>query len=217
MIQEVRLALALLVIGILLINAHYTALLPLNTVDGRVKQDVKNVNFEIFDCTVQGNSTYEKSGTCPDSASEALPDGSATSEKVVTNTNSDVSQEPKADSSTSTDVADTETKPDVSQEPKADSSTSTDVADTETKPDVSQEPKADSTGSSHLSDDTNQQSPTMTSERYDFDQIHITGPESSRENIERSQPDSDSPSETLTPLDPFGPSVRYGHDGNYEN
>ena len=194
MIQEVRLALALLVIGILLINAHYTALLPLNTVDGKVKQDVKNVNFEIFDCMVQGNSTYEKSGICPDSASEALPDASATSEKVVTNTNSDVSQEPKADSSTSTDVADTETKPDVSQEPKA-----------------------ESTGSSDLSDDTNQQSPTMTGERYDFDQIHITGPQSSRENSERSQRDSDLPSETLIPLDPFGPSVRYGHDGNYEN
>ena len=47
----------------------------------------------------------------------------------------------------------------------------------------------------------------MTVEKYDFDQIHIAGPESSRENIEKSQADSVVP-ETLTPLDPFGPSVR---------
>ena len=102
MIQEVRLALPLLVIGILLMNAQYTALLPLNTADGKVKQGGKNVNFEIFDCIVQGNSTYEKSGLCPDSASEALPDASVASEKVITNTKSEISQEPKADSSTST-------------------------------------------------------------------------------------------------------------------
>ena len=25
-----------------------------------------NLHFEIFDCLVQGNSTYEKSGKCPD-------------------------------------------------------------------------------------------------------------------------------------------------------
>jgi hypothetical protein len=25
-----------------------------------------NLHFEIFDCPVQGNSTYEKSGKCPD-------------------------------------------------------------------------------------------------------------------------------------------------------
>ena len=48
----------------------------------------------------------------------------------------------------------------------------------------------------------------MTGEKYDFDQIHIAGPESSRENIQKSQPDSVLPSETLIPLDPFGPSVR---------
>lgn len=185
MIHEVGLALPLLVIGILLMTAHYTTLLPLNTAEGKVKQGGKNVNFEIFDCLVQGNSTYEKSGPCPDSASEALPDASVASEKVVTNTKSEISEEPKADSSTSTGIADTETKPDVTEEPKADSS-----------------------GNNDVSDDTDQPSQTMTGEKYDFDQIHIAGPESSRENIEKSQADSVVPSDTLTPVDPFEPSVK---------
>jgi hypothetical protein len=185
MIKELKLALPLLVIGILLITAHSTALLPLNTASGKLKQASKNFNFEIFDCIVQGNSTYEKSGRCPDSASEDLSDGSAVSEKVLPNTKSDLSEEPKAESSPSTGIADTETKPDVSEEPKAESSQDIDAGE-----------------------DTIQPSQTTSEEKYDFDEIHIAGSESSGENIEQSQPDSLLPSETLTPQDPFGPSVR---------
>jgi hypothetical protein len=35
-----------------------------------------NLHFEIFDCPVQGNSTYEKSGKCPDMRSMTSVDNS---------------------------------------------------------------------------------------------------------------------------------------------
>jgi hypothetical protein len=185
MIKEVKLASPLLIIGILLITAHYTALLPLNTAGAKVKHSWKNINFEIFDCLVQGNSTYEKSGRCPDSASEEFSDGSAVTEKVTPNAKSDKSQEPKAEGSPSTSIADTGTKPDKSQEPKAEDSQD-----------------------NNPSYDTGQSPQTLSGEKYDFDEIHIAGSKSSGENIEKSQPDSELPSETLRPQDPFGPSVR---------
>jgi hypothetical protein len=208
MIKEVKLASPLLIIGILLITAHYTALLPLNTAGAKVKHSGKNINFEIFDCLVQGNSTYEKSGRCPDSASEEFSDGSAVTEKVTPNAKSDKSQEPKAEGSPSTSIADTGTKPDKSQEPKAEGSPSTSIADTGTKLDKSQEPKAEDSQDNNPSYDTGQRPQTLSGEKYDFDEIHIAGSKSSGENIEKSQPDSELPSETLTPQDPFGPSVR---------
>jgi hypothetical protein len=208
MIKEVKLASPLLIIGILLITAHYTALLPLNTAGAKVKHSGKNINFEIFDCLVQGNSTYEKSGRCPDSASEEFSDGSAVTEKVTPNAKSDKSQEPKAEGSPSTSIADTGTKPDKSQEPKAEGSPSTSIADTGTKPDKSQEPKAEDSQDNNPSYDTGQRPHTLSGEKYDFDEIHIAGSKSSGENIEKSQPDSELPSETLSPQDPFGPSVR---------
>jgi hypothetical protein len=208
MIKEVKLASPLLIIGILLITAHYTALLPLNTAGAKVKHSGKNINFEIFDCLVQGNSTYEKSGRCPDSASEEFSDGSAVTEKVTPNAKSDKSQEPKAEGSPSTSIADTGTKPDKSQEPKAEGSPSTSIADTGTKPDKSQEPKAEDSQDNNPSYDTGQRPQTLSGEKYDFDEIHIAGSKSSGENIEKSQPDSELPSETLSPQDPFGPSVR---------
>jgi hypothetical protein len=208
MIKEVKLASPLLIIGILLITAHYTALLPLNTAGAKVKHSGKNINFEIFDCLVQGNSTYEKSGRCPDSASEEFSDGSAVTEKVTPNAKSDKSQEPKAEGSPSTSIADTGTKPDKSQEPKAEGSPSTSIADTGTKLDKSQEPKAEDSQDNNPSYDTGQRPQTLSGEKYDFDEIHIAGSKSSGENIEKSQPDSELPSETLSPQDPFGPSVR---------
>jgi hypothetical protein len=208
MIKEVKLASPLLIIGILLITAHYTALLPLNTAGAKVKHSGKNINFEIFDCLVQGNSTYEKSGRCPDSASEEFSDGSAVTEKVTPNAKSDKSQEPKAEGSPSTSIADTGTKPDKSQEPKAEGSPTTGIADTGTKLDKSQEPKAEDSQDNNPSYDTGQHPQTLSGEKYDFDEIHIAGSKSSGENIEKSQPDSELPSETLSPQDPFGPSVR---------
>jgi hypothetical protein len=208
MIKEVKLASPLLIIGILLITAHYTALLPLNTAGAKVKHSGKNINFEIFDCLVQGNSTYEKSGRCPDSASEEFSDGSAVTEKVTPNAKSDKSQEPKAEGSPSTSIADTGTKPDKSQEPKAEGSPTTGIADTGTKLDKSQEPKAEDSQDNNPSYDTGQRPQTLSGEKYDFDEIHIAGSKSSGENIEKSQPDSELPSETLSPQDPFGPSVR---------
>jgi hypothetical protein len=208
MIKEVKLASPLLIIGILLITAHYTALLPLNTAGAKVKHSGKNINFEIFDCLVQGNSTYEKSGRCPDSASEEFSDGSPVSEKVTPNAKSDKSQEPKAEGSPSTGIADTGTKPDKSQEPKAEGRPTTGMVDTGTKPDKSQEPKAEDSQDNNPSYDTGQRPQTLSGEKYDFDEIHIAGSKSSGENIEKSQPDSELPSETLSPQDPFGPSVR---------
>jgi hypothetical protein len=35
-----------------------------------------NLHFEIFDCPVQGNSTYEKSGKCPDTRTMTNVDNS---------------------------------------------------------------------------------------------------------------------------------------------
>jgi hypothetical protein len=82
---------------------------PLNFATAKVKQNNGNFNFEIFDCTVQGNSTYQKSGPCPDSATGDVSDGFADSDKVVSETKADKTPESKADISPDTNIADTET------------------------------------------------------------------------------------------------------------
>jgi hypothetical protein len=87
-------------------------------------------------------------------------------------------------------------------------SASTRIADSWTKQDTSQEPKAEDSQDNNPSYDTGQRPQTLSGEKYDFDEIHIAGSKSSGENIEKSQPDSELPSETLSPQDPFGPSVR---------
>jgi hypothetical protein len=210
MIKEVRLAFLLLIIGIPLITVHYLELLPLNSVDGKTKAASKNINFEIFDCAVQGNSTYEKSGRCPDSASEALSNGSTVSEKVLPNAEPEQSEEPKAEPGPTTSLTDdTETKPEQSEEPKAEPGPTTSVTDdTETKPEQSEEPKAAPGQSNNFTNETSLQPEVTGKQKYDFDQIHIAGPQTSIENTERTHRDIEPPVEILTPLDPFGASVR---------
>jgi len=183
MIKEVKLASLLLIAGILLIAAHYMDLSPLNTAVGKTKAATKNVNFEIFDCVVQGNSTYEKSGRCPDSATEAFSDESAVSQKILPNAKAEQSEEPKPETNTTRSGADNRG----------------------TMPEQTEEPKVEFANDNNLINDTGIQSNNMNEEKYDFDQIHIAGPETSLKISEKSQQEIEPPTEIQ---DPFGASVR---------
>jgi hypothetical protein len=56
---------------ILTIIAPSVGVWTINSAYGKVSNNVKNVNFEIFECTVQGNSTHEISGPCPEVGGES--------------------------------------------------------------------------------------------------------------------------------------------------
>jgi hypothetical protein len=210
MIKEVKLASLLLIAGILLIATHYMDLSPLNTAVGKTKAATKNVNFEIFDCVVQGNSTYEKSGSCPDSATEAFSDESAVSQKILPNAKPEQSEEPKPETNTTRSGADNrETMPEQTEAPKPETNTTRSDADNRgTMPEQTEEPKVEFGNDNNLINDTGIQSNNMNEEKYDFDQIHIAGPETSLKITEKSQQEIEPPTEILTSQDPFGASVR---------
>ena len=68
MSKEPNLAMLSILFGIILtIMAPSVGASPINSVHGKVSN---NVHFEIFDCTVQGNSTHEISGPCPEVSAE---------------------------------------------------------------------------------------------------------------------------------------------------
>lgn len=224
MIKEVKLASLLLIAGTLLIASHYIDLSPLNTAVGKSKAATKNINFEIFDCVVQGNGTYEKSGRCPDSSSEAVSYKTAASEKILPNAKLAQSEEPKAETNTSRSTADdTKTMPKESKQPEPKISAVTSTADDrKTMPEESKQPELDAGQNNNFINDTSVKPNTKNEEKYDFDQIHIVGRETSIENTENSQPNTEPPLENteksqpnieppievLTSQDPFGPSVR---------
>jgi hypothetical protein len=210
MIKEVKLASLLLIAGILLIAAHHMDLSPLNSAFGKTKAATKNVNFEIFDCVVQGNGTYEKSGRCPDSATEAFSDESAVSQKILPNAKPDQSEAPKPETNTTTSGADNrEIMPKQSEAPKSETNTTRSGTDNrETLPEQSETPKVEFAHDKNLINDTGIQANNMNEEKYDFDQIHIVGPETPIKITEKSQQDIEPPTEISTPQDPFGASVR---------
>ena len=69
MSKEPNLAMLSILFGIILtIMALSVGAWSINSVYGKVSN---NVHFEIFDCTVQGNSTHEISGPCPEVGAES--------------------------------------------------------------------------------------------------------------------------------------------------
>ena len=72
MSKEPNLATLPILFGIILtIIAPSVGVWTINSAYGKVSNNVKNVNFEIFECTVQGNSTHEISGPCPEVGGES--------------------------------------------------------------------------------------------------------------------------------------------------
>src|SRR6476619_8653632 len=72
MSKEPNLATLPILFGIILtIVAPSVGAWPINSVYGKVSNNVHNVNFEIFECTVQRNSTNEISGPCPEEGAES--------------------------------------------------------------------------------------------------------------------------------------------------
>ncbi len=69
MSKEPNLAMLSILFGIILtIMAPSVGASSINSVYGKVSD---NVHFEVFDCTVQGNSTHEISGPCPEVGAES--------------------------------------------------------------------------------------------------------------------------------------------------
>ena len=72
MSKEPNLATLPILFGIILtIIAPSVGVWTINSAYGKVSNNVKNVNFEIFECTVKGNSTHEISGPCPEVGGES--------------------------------------------------------------------------------------------------------------------------------------------------
>jgi hypothetical protein len=107
MSKEPNLATLPILFGIILtIIAPSVGVWTINSAYGKVSNNVKNVNFEIFECTVQGNSTHEISGPCPDVGGESpavnvdkspetkSPETKSPETKVDTSPNNDLT-EPK--------------------------------------------------------------------------------------------------------------------------
>jgi hypothetical protein len=102
MSKEPNLAMLPILFGIILtIIAPSVGAWPINSAYGKVSNNVQNVNFEIFECTVKGNSTHEISGPCPDVGGESpavnvdkSPETKSPETKADTSPNNDLA-EPK--------------------------------------------------------------------------------------------------------------------------
>ncbi len=78
---------------ILTIIAPSVGAWPITSAYGKVSNNDQNLHFEIFDCTVQGNSTHEISGPCPEVGAES-PETKSPETKVDSSPNNDLA-EPK--------------------------------------------------------------------------------------------------------------------------
>ena len=102
MSKESNLATLPILFGIILtIIAPSLGVWTINSAYGKVSNNVKNVNFEVFECTVKGNSTHEMSGPCPEVGGESpavnvdeSPETKSPETKVDTSPNNDLA-EPK--------------------------------------------------------------------------------------------------------------------------
>ena len=121
MSKEPNLATLPILFGIILtIIAPAVGVWTINSAYGKVSNNVKNVNFEIFECTVQGNSTHEISGPCPEVGGESPA------------VNVDKSPETKSPETKSPETKSPETK---SPETKVDTSPNNDLAEPKIKED----------------------------------------------------------------------------------
>jgi len=113
MSKEPNLATLPILFGIILtIVAPSVGAWPINSVYGKVSNNVHNVNFEIFECTVQRNSTNEISGPCPEEGPETKSPETKSPETKSPETKSPETKSPetkspetKADTSVNNDLA----------------------------------------------------------------------------------------------------------------
>ena len=116
MSKEPNLATLPILFGIILtIIAPSVGVWNINSAYGKVSNNVKNVNFEIFECTVQGNSTHEISGPCPEVGGESPAvnvDKSPETKSPETKSPETKSPETKVDTSPNNDLAEPKIKED---------------------------------------------------------------------------------------------------------
>ena len=141
---------------------------------------VQNVRFEIAECSVQGNSTYEKSGPCPDPNSK--PDLSKGSESSIA--------EPSPTVSSASEKEKTQPAPKISSLEAADQ------AEASTTESATLD---NGIGNTKIEDVSN-----ANSARYNFDDLHISGPDQEAAKIpEQSAVISPVP-KVVEQVDPFG-------------
>src|SRR6478672_4418976 len=116
MSKEPNLATLPILFGIILtIIAPSVGVWTINSAYGKVLNNVKNVNFEVFECTVKGNSTHEMSGPCPEVGGEnpAVNVGESPETKSPeTKSPETKSPETKVDTSPNNDLAEPKIKED---------------------------------------------------------------------------------------------------------
>src|SRR6476619_4973083 len=188
MSKEPNLATLPILFGIILtIVAPSVGAWHINYVYGKVSNNVHNVNFEIFECTVQRNSTNEISGPCPEEGAESPETKSPETKSPETESPETKSPETKSPETKSPETKSPETKSPETKSPetkspetKADTSVNNDLA----KPKI-------------MEDNSN---------KYDFNEIHLSSPEMEVHKDQETEvlvPTLPGPS---TPIDPFGPS-----------
>src|SRR6476646_10438296 len=115
MSKEPNLATLPILFGIILtIVAPSVGAWPINSVYGKVSNNVHNVNFEIFECTVQRNSTNEISGPCPEEGAESPETKSPETKSPETKSPETKSPETKSPETKSPETKSPETKADTS-------------------------------------------------------------------------------------------------------
>jgi hypothetical protein len=196
----------LIVLGIIIATSFLTVSW---TIDFAFAEN-KNFQFEISDCSIQRNSTYEKSGPCPDLGTERTVD------------NSKVEPQTKVDSVSETDKAEPQTKVDsVSETDKAepqtkvDSVSETDKAEPQTKVDsVSETDKAEPQTKVDSVPDNQIEGSVIDSQdkfdkikKYNFDELHISGADEELENNSETKPVQSTLPTISGAVDPFGPSM----------
>ena len=138
--------------------------------------NAKNIRFEISACSVQGNSTYEKSGPCPDPNSKT----------ELSNGPEVTIAEPSPKVSVVSEKGKTEPAPKISSLEAAD----------QVEPKVSSALNNGIDGAG-VEDETN-------IIRYNFNDLHISGPEKEVDNSPQQKAIPSPAQNVLVPINPFG-------------
>lgn len=141
---------------------------------------VQNVRFEIAECSVQGNSTYEKSGPCPDPNSK--PDLSKGPESSIT--------EPLPKVSSVSEKEKTEPAPKISSLEAADQAYAS--------------PKVSNTLDSAVGNTGTKDEINANNVRYNFNDLHISGPDQESVKIPEQSAVLSPVPKVVEPIDPFG-------------
>src|SRR4029079_13586239 len=191
MSKESNLATLPILFGIILtIIAPSIGVWTINPAYGKESNNVKNVNFEVFECTVKGNSTHEMSGPCPEVGGESPA------------VNVDESPETKSPETKSPETKSPETKSPETKSPET-KSPETKSPETKSPETKSPETKVDTSPNNDLAE------PKIKEDnfnKYDFNEIHLSDPEIEVHKDQETKVLVPTLPETSTPTDPFGPS-----------